>query len=386
MAHIIAIASGKGGVGKTNISVNLAIHLSRLGLKTCLFDADLGLANVNILLGISPEFTLGDLIEGTCSFDDLLVKDVHGIDIIPGSTGVAMLADLGTDLLELLIDKLSAMENYDYIIFDTSAGISRQVVSFCLAATHVIVTVVPEPTSLTDAYSLIKVLYKNGNAKPAHVMVNRCRDHDFAERIFSKFNSTVKKFLPVDIELLGSITEDSRVSEAVARQTPFCIAFPESPASKSIEKVAKRISQQDKDKASLNSMADFIRHTLELLKEPMEHIQEKKKDSKPKTSEIKELEPPANLSKNEQNDQDESHDDIERIEKDELINQVLMSLNTLVKHTERISEELSALRQDMEKRGPAQITIDATPKPALSQPPVIDLDFEKYIRDTHHKK
>lgn len=383
MARIIAITSGKGGVGKTNISVNLAIHLARMGYKTCLFDADLGLANVNILLGLAPEFTLGDLIEGTCSFDDLLIRNVHGVDIIPGSTGVAMLADMGPDLLEPLIEKLSGLEEYDYILFDTSAGISKQVLSFCLAATHVIVTVVPEPTSLTDAYSLVKVLYRNGFDKPAYVIVNRSRDHDFAERVFAKFNATVKKFLPVTIEMLDSLREDAFVSEAVARQTPFCIAFPDCPASKGIARAAKRISQKE---ATASTMADFIRKTLTLINVPMEHVPEAKKAPKPEKPVVKDLAPPAGITHADHEGKAESTDDVEKIERDELVNQVLAALNTLVRNTERISEELSALRQDMEKRDKARIELDDAPKPALSQSPVITLDFEKYVRESHHKK
>lgn len=380
MARIITISSGKGGVGKTNLSVNLAVRLSALGYKTCLFDADLGLANVNILLGLVPEFTLGDLIEGTCSFDDLLIKNIHGIDIVPGSTGVAMLADLGPDLLDLLIEKLAGMEEYDYILFDTSAGISRQVVSFCMAASQVLVTVVPEPTSLTDAYSLLKVLFKNGYDKTAFVVVNRSRDQAFGERIFEKFNTTVKKFLPLEISHLGTLQEDPHVSEAVAMQTPYSIAFPQCPASRGVADIADKIDRQDKGLSDVKTMAAFIRRTMDILAEPMEHLPQKK----PPVPIEGEAPVKATSSVPDQS-KDERADDIDRVEKDEMISQVLMALNSLVKNTERISEELTALRRDMENRKPVARASETAPR-EKAKAPVIDLDFEKFVRESQHKK
>lgn len=365
MARIITITSGKGGVGKTNLSVNLGIRLAELGFKTCLFDADLGLANINILLGLVPQFTLADLIQGDCRFDDLLIKDIHGIDIIPGSTGVSMLADLGPESLESLITSLSGLESYDYILIDTSAGISNQVIAFCMAASHVILTVIPEPTSLTDAYSLLKVLNQNGYEQPASVLVNRSKTQDFGERIFNKFRDTVHKFLPVTIHYLGSLVEDEHISEAVTRQTPFTLAFPQSPASHGIKDIAAKLIRLDTGSTDTHSMALFLRKIIQRLNESKTTVPQKKSQVKQPTHSIQ-----------------EDPDSRDRIEKDELVSQVLMALTSLVKNTERISEELTALRQTMEQREEKERGLVEKQTESLPSVPVIDLDFEKFVKET----
>ena len=139
MARVITVTSGKGGVGKTNISANLALCLARQGFRTCLFDADLGLANINILLGLYPEYDLGDVILNEKTVDDIIIKDFKGIDIIPGSSGVDKMADLGPEKLDYLIKSFSELDGeYDFFIFDTSAGVSKNVVSFCMTSSEVI--------------------------------------------------------------------------------------------------------------------------------------------------------------------------------------------------------------------------------------------------------
>ncbi|MBU1171603.1 MAG: MinD/ParA family protein [Proteobacteria bacterium] len=376
MARIISITSGKGGVGKTNLAVNLGIRLGEQGFKTCLFDADLGLANINILLGLVPEYTLVDLIEGQCCFTDLLIKNIHGMDIIPGSTGVSMLADLGPTALDNLIGALSDLEDYDYILLDTSAGISKQVIAFCMAATHVIVTLIPEPTSLTDAYSLLKVLYKNGFDKSAFVLVNRSKNKEFGQRIFNKFRDTVQKFLPLTIHSLGSLNDDPQVSEAVARQTPFVRVFPQCMASLGIKEIAERLRLHDAGVKDDNSMDLFLHRMMDYLREPVKHTSGYERQAK--ASILHEKHDRINDNQKALSIQggDLSKD---LVEKDEMVSQILMALNSLVKHTEQISEDVAAMKKNMELR--QNKNQDRGEKKSESPPtvPVIDLDFEKYV-------
>ncbi|MEI6127929.1 MAG: AAA family ATPase, partial [Pseudomonadota bacterium] len=191
MTRIITVTGGKGGVGKTNISINLALILSKLGSKVCLFDADLGLANINILLGLYPEYDLEDVILSNKSIHDIIIKNYQGIDIIPGSSGVEKLANLSGESLDRLIESFSTIDDYDYFIFDTSAGISRNVISFCLAASDVLLVITPEPTSLTDAYALLKILCFNGFTGSVKIIVNQCRNTSAASAAYTKLRDAV---------------------------------------------------------------------------------------------------------------------------------------------------------------------------------------------------
>jgi flagellar biosynthesis protein FlhG len=363
MSRIIAVTSGKGGVGKTNVSVNLSIRLSALGFKTCLFDADLGLANINILLGLVPEYTLADLIDGTCRFEDLVIRDVHGVDIIPGSTGVTMLADLDGEGVGTLIRKLSALDDYDYILIDTAAGISRQVMAFCMAASHVILTVVPEATSLTDAYSLLKVLHQNGYDRPVRVLINRSKTVDAGRRVFEKFNATVTKFLPLPIRFLGALVNDDGVNDAAARQIPFVIDNPDGPASRQLDDIAARLVRMDAKGKGEHSMGRFLRQVLVRIGNVITSVP---KPGQPNTGRA--IQP--------------SHtpEPPETIAQDELATQVLMALQHLVKNTDRIIGELAALRQSISGRDTPVDDPAETPVQTSGSAPVIELDFEKYVR------
>ena len=175
MTRAITVTSGKGGVGKTNISLNIALRLSSLGHKTCLFDADLGLANINILLGIRPTYDIQDLIDNRQTLQNVLFSS-HDIDILPGSSGVEELANLAPDKISALLQSLTPLSKYDFLIFDTSAGIAKNVIAFCLSCPEVVVVITPEPTSLTDAYALLKVLSANKYKGSIKVVVNQCPD------------------------------------------------------------------------------------------------------------------------------------------------------------------------------------------------------------------
>ncbi len=243
MAKIITIASGKGGVGKTSISLNLSLALAAAGHRVCLFDADLGLANVNILTGLFPEHGLEEVISGKYSLGEIMIRNFQGIDIIPGSSGVEKIADLSPEESKRLISSFLELGAYDYFILDTSAGISSQVLSFCRASHEMILVVTPEPTSLTDAYSLLKVLSKNKDLPRIRVVINHVKTAIAAKRAYARLKETVHKFLPMKIFPLGIVARDHNVPISVVSQIPFFMLFPDTDASRCIRSIALKLSK-----------------------------------------------------------------------------------------------------------------------------------------------
>ncbi len=270
MARVIAVSGGKGGVGKTNISVNLALCLARHGNKVSLFDADLGLANINVLLGLYPEYDLEDVILHDKSLQDIIIKDYQGIDIIPGSSGVEKLANLDRQDLSRVIELFEELDAYDFFILDTSAGISQNVISFCLAASEVIILITPEPTSLTDAYALLKIMSINGFGGVAKIVVNQCKNTTVASRTYNKFKEVVQKYLAIEIIPLGIIVQDSKFSEAVQKQTPLVTLFPESSAAKCINVMAARLIARESEDFKPVGMSAFWTKFLDFTKSPLQ--------------------------------------------------------------------------------------------------------------------
>lgn len=271
MARTIAISSGKGGVGKTIVSLNLALELARLGHRTCLFDADFGLANINILLGLSPKYDIKDVILGNKGIDEIMLKDVQGVDILPGSSGVEEMASLrhhlGPEQMKGMLDTFSTLEKYDFIIFDTAAGISKNVLSFCLAAGEVVLVVTHEPTSLTDAYGLLKVLVANGFSGKAKLVVNRCKDANHARSTFQIFKNTVSEHLHMELTALGLIFQDEKMDQAVRRQQPFLSLFPTSYVAQCFNRIALRLLEAPETPPP--GLASFWNHCLGVMTNPV---------------------------------------------------------------------------------------------------------------------
>jgi len=266
MPRIITITSGKGGVGKTSISLNLALELASLNQKVCLFDADLGLANINILTGIHPENDLKSVINGRLEMGDIIIKNFQGIDIIPGSSGIAEMADLSQEKAKQLIRSFIDLEEYDYFIFDTSAGISSQVLSFCMASHEILLVITPEPTSLTDAYSLLKVLCLKNYKNRVNVIVNQVKEANHAKQAYCQLRDTVKRFLSLELNALGIVVFDRHVPMSVIAQTPFLKLFPDSSASRCIKLLGKKLIKGDK-KQNNTSLEDFWQRCLVFLSE-----------------------------------------------------------------------------------------------------------------------
>ncbi len=236
-ARVIAISSGKGGVGKTNITVNLGLSLAKGGKKVVIIDADLGLSNVDVVLGIVPKFNLFHLIHHQKTLEEIMVEGPYGLRVISGGSGVMDLVNLSEDdLLRLLLTFESLNAFADYILIDTGAGINKSVLSFIDAANEVIMIISPDPTSITDAYAVIKNI---GNSeKLIRVIINKAESHKEGYDVFHKINSATKRFLNVELESLGMLLEDPNVKRAVKTQKPFIIHYPHSIASKGIDLIA----------------------------------------------------------------------------------------------------------------------------------------------------
>ncbi len=268
MARTVTITSGKGGVGKTHISVNLALELAALGHRTCLFDADLGLANVNLLLGLYPTCTLEQVIDGQKTLDEILIHTSYGMDIVPGGSGVRKLAELGDTDVSGLLASLGAMGRYDYVVFDTSSGISRSVLAFCMACDELVVVVTPEPTSLTDAYALLKVLHLNGFSATAKILINQWRETREAKDVYHRLKRSVDRFLPIEVLPVGMMIHDPHVEAAVLKQQPFAALFPDCEAAKCIRVTARHLAVGQN--AAAQPMETFWQKCLQWISAPIE--------------------------------------------------------------------------------------------------------------------
>ncbi len=232
-ARVIAVTSGKGGVGKTSISVNLALQFQKQGKRVVILDADFGLANVEVMLGIRPKYDLADVIFSNRSIEDIITEGPAGIGFISGGSGVQDMGNLDKNNLQKLIAQLVKLDNlYDIVIIDTGAGIADSVIEFVLSSPEVILVITPEPTSITDAYSLLKVVNRkkefDRNSKAIKVITNRVESYEDGQEIYEKIRIVVSKFLNIQLEYLGYIPYDKRMENAVLEQKPVVIVAPNS--------------------------------------------------------------------------------------------------------------------------------------------------------------
>lgn len=245
--QVIAVSSGKGGVGKTNVVANLAVALARAGKRVLILDADLGLGNLDVLLGLVPQHTIEDVLVGTHTLVEIMLQGPAGIHVLPASSGVPRLTSL-TDSHQLMIqeqlaDVAGAM---DVLLIDTGAGISPNVTFFASAADETMVIVSPEPTSLTDAYALIKVLARQYREHRFKILVNQAKSPREAAEVFGKLDVAVDRFLHVAIELVGVIPYDDYVHMAVMQQKAVSDMFPDAPAAQAFKRLAQQIMQWPK--------------------------------------------------------------------------------------------------------------------------------------------
>ena len=244
--RFICVTSGKGGVGKTNFSINLGIVMARMGKETAIIDADLGLANVDVVAGTLPKYTLNNLLYSDMSLEEIIGAGPEGLKIISGGSGLANLVDLPSEKVEVLIQHFQELYRlFDLVILDTGAGLSRNILAFASACDEIIVITTPEPTSLTDAYAMIKAIIRDNASAKIHIVVNRAENSKEGQQYYEKISNASEKFLGCQLEKLGVILEDSSVSKAVKQQSPFIIAYPGSTAAKNIQLIALKLTGED---------------------------------------------------------------------------------------------------------------------------------------------
>jgi flagellar biosynthesis protein FlhG len=244
-ARVIAITSGKGGVGKTNLAVNVGLALARMGVRTGVLDADLGMGNVDIVLGVVPQFNLSHVIYGQKRMKDILVEGPESMKILAGCSGLYELANLSQWRLQRLTNALGELDDQlDILLIDTGAGISRNVLSFLLSVQEVIVITTNEPTSITDTYGLIKVLNQSNPNCKVSLVVNMVRNQREAEGVCRKLNMVVEKFLHTQLDYLGYMPFDDAVARSVQQQKPILQAYPYSPAARAIAQMAAAICER----------------------------------------------------------------------------------------------------------------------------------------------
>ncbi|MDR3171018.1 MAG: MinD/ParA family protein [Treponema sp.] len=246
--RIITVTSGKGGVGKTNVSINMALAYARLGKKVVVMDADLGLANVNVMLNIIPKFTLYHLMRKQKTMKEILVETEYGISIVAGASGLSMIANLPEDERQYFIDELESLSGADIIIIDTSAGVSSNVLDFIAAADDAVIVTTPEPTAITDAYGITKIIATemmetlNMGLK---LVVNRVRSVTEANKVADRMTHIAGQFLNIKVDYLGFIYDDPLVSQAVLRQKPFMVMDPKCKASICVQHIVERMEKTE---------------------------------------------------------------------------------------------------------------------------------------------
>ncbi len=245
--RVIAVSSGKGGVGKSNLVANLGIALSKRGRKVMVFDADLGLANIDVLFGINPKYNLKQLVDGEKTLPEILVKGPYSLKIVPGGSGIPELANLSDEQQQKLLESFANLEReFEITLVDTGAGISKDIISFILAAREAIIITTPEPTAITDAYGMIKVLTQRDSCVDIKLVVNMVSDEKEGQDIANRIIMATKQFLGKRIEVLGYIVTDPSVNMSVVKQSPLILGYPNSRAAKCIMRIAETIDKTSK--------------------------------------------------------------------------------------------------------------------------------------------
>lgn len=268
MARVITITSGKGGVGKSNTAINLAIQLKKRGKRVVILDADFGLANIEIMFGTIPKHNLCDLIYQGKNITEIITWGPDEIGFISGGSGIAGLSNLSREYLTYIIQNLAQLDAIaDVIIVDTGAGIAEAVMEFLVASGEIIVVTTPEPTSITDSYSLLKALNRHPRFSRENstikVIANRVSGENEADSLFNKLNTVVTRYLSLPIEYLGAIPYDKMLSTAVMQQMPVSLAHPNARSAKAYEEIADRLMNLEQSgKIKKRGMAAFFSHII----------------------------------------------------------------------------------------------------------------------------
>jgi flagellar biosynthesis protein FlhG len=259
--RVIAITSGKGGVGKTNIVANLGLALSRLGKKVLILDADFGLGNLDVLLGLAPKYNLSHVISGEKSIQEIILKGPGNVEILPASSGIQELTHLSKPQKIQILTKLDLLlDSFDVLLMDTAAGISTNVLDFNATAQEILVVVSPEPTSLTDAYALMKVLSLKYSEKYCKLLVNQTANDQEGRDIYRQLNLVAERFLDISVEYFGCVLFDENITKSVRRQQVLLELYPDSPASKCFGMLANKVKNMKTLKSIKGDSNLFWKH------------------------------------------------------------------------------------------------------------------------------
>ena len=267
IARTITVTSGKGGVGKTSLVANMAICLAQAGQRVIILDADLGLANIDVVFGIRPKNSLMDVINGEMQLDEIMVQGPHGIQIIAGGSGVLELAELETEKAARLFNQLRFLEDKaDFLLIDTGAGISESVISFCQAADQIVVITTTEPTALADAYGIIKIISSRRPESHVSVLVNRVDNDEEGVQVHARLARVASEFLGFEVHHLGTLPQDRNMHIAVRQQTPLMLFSPMSPAATGLRKIVSQAFYEAPESLPAHSDAGFFARLAKLFK------------------------------------------------------------------------------------------------------------------------
>ena len=257
--HVIAVTSGKGGVGKTNIAVNLAVSMARQGRKVVVFDGDLGLANIDVALGLKPRYDIRHVVSGECSLEDVLLDGPHGIRIVPASSGVSSLTELSAAERANIVHAFSDMsEAVDTLIVDTGAGIDGSVQTFCSACQSVVVVICDEPTSITDAYALIKVLNRECGVQKFQLLANMVESDAHGRALYAKLSRVAERFLDVSLGYVGAVPRDTYMRKAVQQQGAVVDLYPRSCSAQALTRLANTIETSSSPYQGVGRLGFFV--------------------------------------------------------------------------------------------------------------------------------
>lgn len=265
-ARVIAVTSGKGGVGKSSFSINIAIQFARMGKKVIILDADFGLANIEVMLGVIPKANLSDLMFRGKELKDIILDGPEGVQFISGGSGIAKLSNLNREQIKRLVSKLSELEELaDVVIIDTGAGMSSSVMEFLVSAPEIVIVTTPEPTSITDSYALLKGLSMYEGFDPQNtrirVIANKVSGVEEGQSLYEKLSMVIKQFLKMDVEFLGIVPQDNTISKAVMKQKPVSIMYPESESARYFYNIAQTLeTNQDPVFIKRNGIRSFLRN------------------------------------------------------------------------------------------------------------------------------
>ncbi len=261
---VITVASGKGGVGKTNFVINLAVMLQKRGLRVAILDADFGMANVDILFGLRTKYSVYDILYSGKRLEEVSAVMENGIKLIPGGSGISELGEIDAVKRQRLLNELSKIDNIDMLLIDTGAGLSPVVLNFTQVADEVIIITNSEPTSLTDAYGLIKVLISENINNNINLVINRAMNARDAQETFIKLSKTIEVFLSKSIKYLGFIIDDEKVGQAVRQQKPFTEVYPKTGAALCMDKISSELIGS-KIKASNTSIKEYFSRLIKIM-------------------------------------------------------------------------------------------------------------------------